>query len=77
MPVNNSGPLYSVFMYILTIKDYAGISDSHGVHGNTSVVSIVFFRDVEKDEHRLFTLILYLNPIWSIEEPVRKMGAAF
>lgn len=53
--------IYSI--YILTIKNYAGISDSHGVHGNASVVPIVLFRDIEEDEHRLFTLILDLNAI--------------
>lgn len=50
-------------MYILTIKDYAGISDPHGVRGNAGIVAIVFFWDVEEDQHWLFTLILYLNPV--------------
>lgn len=47
----------------LTIKNYAGISDSHGIYSNTCVIPIVLLWDVEKDEHRLFTLILYFDPI--------------
>lgn len=49
--------------YILTIKDYTGIGDSHCVYGNTGVIPIVFFWDIEKDEQRLSTLILDLNSI--------------
>lgn len=68
MQINTTGPQ-------LTVEDYAGVGDSHGVHSNARVVPVVFFRDVEEDEHRLFTLILYLNAIDSIEEPVRRREA--
>lgn len=48
---------------VLTKEDYAGIRYSHGIHGNTSIVSIVLFWDIEKDEHWLFSLFLDLNPV--------------
>lgn len=45
--LNRTDPQYTVLRdsisYILTIKNYACIGDPHGIHGNTGVVSIVFF----------------------------------
>lgn len=53
-------------MHFLTIKDYTGIRHSHCVHGNTGIVSIVFFWYIEKNEQGLFALILDFNSIKSI-----------
>lgn len=68
-----STPLCSLkkCVYILTIKNYAGVSDPHRVHGNAGVVSIVFFRHVEEDEQRLFVLSLYFKAVYSIQQPAK------
>lgn len=54
---------------VLTIENYAGVGHPHGVCGDAGVVSVVAFRDVEENEHRLFALILDLNAVQSVEEP--------
>lgn len=54
---------------VLTVENYAGVGHPHGVHGDAGVVSVVAFRDVEENEHRLFALILDLNAVQSVEEP--------
>lgn len=57
---------------VLTIENYAGVGHPHGVRGDAGVVSVVAFRDVEENEHRLFALILDLNAVQSVEEPEGK-----
>lgn len=54
---------------VLTVENYAGVGHPHGVRGDAGVVSVVAFRDVEENEHRLFALILDLNAVQSVEEP--------
>lgn len=61
----------------LTIENNAGISHPHGVHGNASVVTVVLFRHVEKDQHWLFTLGLNPDSIQPVEEPGRQRRGRF